>query len=112
MGPYGDWLRFPYHRKEEDDEDHDGNMGYDPVHIRNEIDGCRVVTDRTVEILQRVLSSMTELLRIGSIEPGAMLLDVNDVFERGGRDQTAKYGFPIKSQFPKGYVGADKWCGR
>ena len=84
MGPYRDWLRFPYHREEEDDEDDNRDMGHSSVHIGHEMDGYRVVTDRTVEILQRVLSSMAELLRIGSIEPGVMLSDVNNAFERGG----------------------------
>ena len=50
-GPYGDWLRFPYHRGKGDDEDHDRNMGHESLHIGHEMDGCQVVTDRTVEIL-------------------------------------------------------------
>jgi len=61
-------------------------MGHDLVHIENEMDGCRVVTDWTVKILQRVPSSTAELLRIGSIELGAMILDANDAFERWDRD--------------------------
>jgi vacuolar protein sorting-associated protein 16 len=70
VGPYGDWLRFPY----EDSEN---------VFLIPEIDCCRVLTDSSVEILQRVPPSTALLLRIGSIEPSAMLLDASDAFESG-----------------------------
>jgi vacuolar protein sorting-associated protein 16 len=70
VGPYGDWLRFPY----EDSEN---------VFLIPEIDCCRVLTDSSVEILQRVPPSTARLLRIGSIEPSAMLLDASDAFESG-----------------------------
>ena len=70
VGPYGDWLRFPY-------ENH-GNLYLIP-----EIDCCRVVSDISVEILQRVPPATALLLRIGSIEPAAMLLDASDAFDLG-----------------------------
>ena len=70
VGPYGDWLRFPY-------ENH-GN-----IYLIPEIDSCRVVSDISVEILQRVPPATALLLRIGSIEPAAMLLDASDAFENG-----------------------------
>jgi hypothetical protein len=70
VGPYGDWLRFPYE-----------NMG--SLYLIPEIDCCRVVTDISVEMLQRVPPATTLLLRIGSIEPSAMLLDAADAFESG-----------------------------
>lgn len=70
MGPYGDWLRFPY-------ED-TGNLYLIP-----EVDCCRVISDVSVEILQRVPPATALLLRIGSIEPSAMLLDAADAFENG-----------------------------
>lgn len=70
VGPYGDWLRFPY----EDVEN---------LHIVPEIDCCRIVTDNSVEFLQRVPPATAALLRIGSIEPAAMLLDAADAFESG-----------------------------
>jgi hypothetical protein len=70
VGPYGDWLRFPY-------ESH-GNLYLIP-----EVDCCRVVTDVAVEVLQRVPPATALLLRIGSIEPSAMLLDAADAFESG-----------------------------
>lgn len=70
VGPYGDWLRFPYENQ--------GNLYLIP-----EIDCCRVITDVSVEILQRVPPATALLLRIGSIEPSAMLLDASDAFESG-----------------------------
>ena len=70
VGPYGDWLRFPYE-----------NIEY--LHLSAEMDCCRVVTDSSVEILQRVPPDTAAMLRIGSIEPAAMLLDASDAFENG-----------------------------
>ena len=70
VGPYGDWLRFPY-------ENH-GNLYLIP-----EIDCCRVVSDTSIELLQRVPPATALLLRIGSIEPAAMLLDASDAFDNG-----------------------------
>jgi hypothetical protein len=70
VGPYGDWLRFPYEHTEN-------------LHIIPEIDCCRVITDHCVELLQRVPPATAALLRIGSIEPSAMLLDASDAFTAG-----------------------------
>ena len=70
VGPYGDWLRFPYE-------------GEENLHIIPEIDCCRVVTNNRMEMLQRVPPATAELFRIGSIEPSAMLLDASDDFEKG-----------------------------
>ena len=70
VGPYGDWLRFPYESTEN-------------LHIVPEVDCCRVVTDHCVELLQRVPPATAALLRIGSIEPSAMLLDASDAFSCG-----------------------------
>jgi vacuolar protein sorting-associated protein 16 len=67
IGPYGDWLRFPYE-------------GVENLYIIPEIDCCRIVTDTAVEILQRVPPATALLLRIGSIETSAMLLDAADSF--------------------------------
>lgn len=69
VGPYGDWLRFPY-------ED-------DTVYILPEIDCCRVITDSAVEILQRVPPVTAQMLSIGSIETSAMLVDASDAFHSG-----------------------------
>lgn len=70
VGPYGDWLRFPY-------ED------IDNLYVIPEIDCCRVITDSAVDLLQRVPPATAMLLRMGSIEPSAMLLDASDAFEAG-----------------------------
>lgn len=70
VGPYGDWLRFPFEHTEN-------------LHIIPEIDCCRIVTDASMEILQRVPPTTALLLQIGSIEPSAMLLDAADAFESG-----------------------------
>ncbi len=70
VGPYGDWLRFPYDSVQD-------------LQLCAEIDCCRVITDHCVEILQRVPPATAAMLRIGSIEPSAMLLDASDAFQNG-----------------------------
>jgi hypothetical protein len=70
VGPYGDWLRFPF-------------VNVENLYIIPEIDCCRVITDSAVELLQRVPPATAMLLRIGSIEPSAMLLEASDSFEAG-----------------------------
>jgi vacuolar protein sorting-associated protein 16 len=79
VGPYGDWLRFPYE-------------GMDNVFLIPEIDCCRVVTDTSVEVLQRVPPTTAQLLRIGSIDTAAMLLDASDAYHTGSTlsDDTAR----------------------
>jgi hypothetical protein len=85
VGPYGDWLRFPY----DDDTDESSTMtgatsgAATEVHLVPEIDCCRVIRSSSVEILQRVPPGTADLLRIGSIEPGALLLDASDAFDSG-----------------------------
>lgn len=78
VGPYGDWLRFPYHAQN--------------VHLSAEMDCCRVVTDQGVELLQRVPPNTAAMMRIGSIEPSAMLLDASEAFLKGSpsSDEAAK----------------------
>lgn len=72
VGPYGDWLRFPYEAT-------------DHLFLLSEIDCCRVITDSAVEILQRVPPATALLLRIGSIETSAMLLDASDAYHSGSQ---------------------------
>jgi len=101
VGPYGDFLRFPY----DDGSDGGGGNGNDPtammgamsgigaeVHLIPEIDCCRVIRSSSVEILQRVPPIIADLLRIGSIEPGALLLDASESFDSGSptADETAR----------------------
>jgi vacuolar protein sorting-associated protein 16 len=78
VGPYGDWLRFPYSSSQAD-----GGPATDHLYLIPEMDCCRVITDTTVEILQRVPPATAQLLRIGSIETSAMLLDASDSFHAG-----------------------------
>jgi len=88
VGPYGDWLRFPYDNDADGRTSRDGN-GNDTsgagaeVYLVPEIDCCRVVRSSSVEILQRVPPGTADLLRIGSIAPGALLLDASDAFDSG-----------------------------
>jgi vacuolar protein sorting-associated protein 16 len=70
VGPYGDWLRFPYESTEN-------------VFLISEIDCCRVITDSAVELLQRVPPATASLLSIGSIDTTAMLLDASDAYHSG-----------------------------
>lgn len=70
VGPYGDWLRFPFDNVEN-------------LYIIPEVDCCRVITDHSVELLQRVPPATAALMRIGSIESSAMLLDASDAFDAG-----------------------------
>jgi len=49
-----------------------------------EMDCCRVISDQgVVELIQRVPPETASLLRIGSIEPSAMLVDAWDAFVKG-----------------------------
>jgi len=96
VGPYGDWLRFPYD-SEVGNSDPTVIMGTTSgaeaeVHLVPEIDCCRVVRSSSVEIIQRVPPGTANLLRIGSIEPGALLLDASDAFDSGSpnSDETAR----------------------
>ena len=70
VGPFGDWLRFSY-------EDASN------LFIVPEIDCCRVFTDNSVDIIQRVHPETADMFRIGSIEPSSLLLDASDAFESG-----------------------------
>ena len=68
VGPYGDWLNFPY----------DGS-----VHIVAEPDCCRIVTGTSCEMLQRVPASTEAITRIGSTDPAALMFDAMEAFEDG-----------------------------
>jgi hypothetical protein len=70
VGPYGDWLGFPY-------KDH-GNL-----YFLAEVNCCCVLIDISVEVLQRVTLPTALCLCIGSIEPTAMSLDAANAFENG-----------------------------
>jgi hypothetical protein len=65
VGPYGGWLRFSHHNTS-------------LVYLIPEMDACRGITNSTVELLQRVPPMTANLLRIGSIEGSALLLETSD----------------------------------
>lgn len=66
VGPFADWLRFP-------------QAGY----TIPEMDGCRLVSAETVSFLQRVPPPSVALLQMGSIHPGALLVEASQAFGRG-----------------------------
>ncbi|KAK7237096.1 vacuolar protein sorting (Vps) complex subunit [Aureococcus anophagefferens] len=68
IGPYGHWLKFPYTRA---------------LHIIAEADCCRIITDLSCELLQRVPGAIEMIHRIGSTHSAAMLYDAMEAFEDG-----------------------------
>lgn len=68
VGPYGDWLNFPY----------DGS-----VQLIAEHDCCRILTSNSCEVLQRVPPSTEAIRKIGSTDPAALLYDAMEAFEAG-----------------------------
>ena len=74
VGPYGDPVRYIY------DE---------PIILIRECDGARILTNSTMEFLQRVPASTESIFKIGSTEPAALLYDALDHFDR----RSAKVGF-------------------
>lgn len=68
VGPYGDWLNFPY----------DG-----AVQLIAEPDCCRIITSTQCDMLQRVNSATEAIRRIGSTDPAALLYDAMEAFEEG-----------------------------
>ena len=68
VGPYGDWLNFPY----------DG-----AVQLIAEPDCCRIITSTQCDMLQRVNSATEAIRKIGSTDPAALLYDAMEAFEEG-----------------------------
>ena len=68
VGPYGDWLNFPYDGK---------------VAVVNEFDCCRVLKGSSCDLLQRVPAVTEAIHRIGSTDPAALLYDAAEAFENG-----------------------------
>ncbi|ONK69968.1 uncharacterized protein A4U43_C05F28830 [Asparagus officinalis] len=67
VGPNGDPVRYMY------DE---------PIILISECDGVRILSNSTMEFLQRVPDSTVSIFQIGSTEPGALLYDALDHFDR------------------------------
>lgn len=68
VGPYGDWLNFPYEGM---------------IHLIPEPDCCRVITSSSCDILQRVPTATEMIRQIGSTEPAALMFDAMEAFEDG-----------------------------
>lgn len=68
VGPYGDWLNFPYEGM---------------IHLIPEPDCCRVITSTSCDILQRVPMATEMIRQIGSTEPAALMFDAMEAFEDG-----------------------------
>jgi len=68
VGPYGDWLNFPYEGA---------------VHLIAEPDCCRIVTATSCDMLQRVPASTEAIRKIGSTDPAALMFDAMEAFEEG-----------------------------
>ncbi|XP_064470643.1 vacuolar protein sorting-associated protein 16 homolog [Ornithodoros turicata] len=54
----------------------------DAVHLAQELDGIRVISNSSHELLQKVPNIVTEVLRIGSLAPGALLMEALSEFEK------------------------------
>ncbi|KAH7835433.1 hypothetical protein Vadar_026116 [Vaccinium darrowii] len=67
VGPYGDPVRYLY------DE---------PIILIPECDGVRILTNASMEFLQRVPDSTVSIFKIGSTLPAALLFDALDHFDR------------------------------
>jgi len=78
VGPLGDYVQFPF-----DD---------DSLHLMAEMDCCRVISDTSIQILQRVPKETASLLCIGSIDEAALLVDAADAFAAGSpsSEETAR----------------------
>ncbi|KAI8012268.1 Protein VACUOLELESS1 [Camellia lanceoleosa] len=67
VGPYGDPVRYVY------DE---------PIMLIPECDGVRILSNTSMEFLQRVPDSTVSIFKIGSTLPAALLYDALDHFDR------------------------------
>lgn len=67
VGPLGDPVRYFY------DE---------PVILIPECDGVRILSNTSMEFLQRVPDSTVSIFKIGSTSPAALLFDALDHFDR------------------------------
>lgn len=53
-----------------------------PVHLTPEIDGIRIIRNGVNEMIQKVPNVVYEIFKIGSVSPGALLLEAIKEFER------------------------------
>ena len=81
MGPRGDPVRYFY------DE---------PIILIPECDGVRILSNSSMELLQRVPDSTESIFKIGSTSPAALLFDALDHFDR--RSAKVGYSFFVSNQ--------------
>ncbi|XP_064643681.1 vacuolar protein sorting-associated protein 16 homolog [Lineus longissimus] len=56
-----------------------------PSHLVPEMDGLRIVSNTSHEMLQKVPSVIEDIFKIGSMTPGAMLFEASREFQRGSQ---------------------------
>ncbi len=66
VGPNGDWIKYPVE---------------EPLHLIQEIDGVRIISQSQCEFLERVPPATEEIFSIGSTSPAALLYDASENFE-------------------------------
>lgn len=54
----------------------------EPLILITECDGARILSNTSMEFLQRVPDSTVSIFKIGSTEPGALLYDALDHFDQ------------------------------
>lgn len=87
VGPNGDPVRYMY------DE---------PIILIPECDGVRILSNSTMEFLQRVPDSTVSIFQIGSTEPGALLYDALDHFDRHSAKVSVLFAF--KPRFRNSFI--------
>eukprot|EP00116_Pleurobrachia_bachei_P015631 sb/3475893/ len=53
------------------------------VFVVPEMDGLRMISSKTHELIRRVPASLVEVLGMGSLQPGAVLFDAQKEFNKG-----------------------------
>ncbi|GIY07057.1 vacuolar protein sorting-associated protein 16 homolog [Caerostris extrusa] len=64
------------------EKDFMNDIFYTPIHLVPEIDGVRIIGNSTHELLQKVPEAVTDVFRIGSLSPSAILLEASNEFRR------------------------------
>ncbi|KAF8764583.1 Vacuolar protein sorting-associated protein like [Argiope bruennichi] len=64
------------------EKDFMNDIFYTPVHLVPEIDGVRIISNTSHELLQKVPEAVADVFRIGSLSPSAILLEASNEFRR------------------------------
>lgn len=67
-GPQNDWIPYQYES---------------PLHLVSECDGCRILSPRKIEFVQRVPESTEAIYSIGNCDPPAMLCYALERYDKG-----------------------------